>query len=242
MSGPPSNDPMTPTSPLVSPRAGVIGTGFIGPVHVEALRRLGVTVTAICDVADLGAKAAARLAIPQAFADYRELLACPDGGRGPHHHAEPVPLRDVAGRAAGGQTRRLREAAGHEHARDRADREGSARGPEGVRRELQRPVLPGRAAAPPPGRARRTGRHHPRQRLLHAGLAVQGHRLQLAAAAAGGRQAARRGRHRHALDGHRLVHPRREDHVGVRRPGHVAQAARDVPSARCRPSPRPTRR
>ncbi len=59
-------------------RAGVIGTGFIGPVHVEALRRLGIAVTAICDVADLGAKAAARLAIPQAYADYRELLASPE--------------------------------------------------------------------------------------------------------------------------------------------------------------------
>lgn len=59
-------------------KAGVIGTGFIGPVHVEALRRLGVTVSAICDVADLGTKAAARLAIPQAFADFRDLLACPE--------------------------------------------------------------------------------------------------------------------------------------------------------------------
>jgi predicted dehydrogenase len=63
------------TPPL---RAGVIGTGFIGPVHVEALRRLGVSVTAICDVAGLATQAAARLGIPQAFADYRELLACPD--------------------------------------------------------------------------------------------------------------------------------------------------------------------
>jgi len=57
-------------------KAGVIGTGFIGPVHVEALRRLGVTVTAIGDVGDRGAKAAARLAIPRAFAHYRDLLAC----------------------------------------------------------------------------------------------------------------------------------------------------------------------
>lgn len=57
-------------------RAGVIGTGFIGPVHVEALRRLGVTVTAICDVADLAIQAAERLAIPQAFADHRDLMAC----------------------------------------------------------------------------------------------------------------------------------------------------------------------
>ncbi len=59
-------------------RAGVIGTGFIGPVHVEALRRLGIRVTAICDVAGLADKAASALAIPLAFGDYRDLLACPD--------------------------------------------------------------------------------------------------------------------------------------------------------------------
>lgn len=69
---------MNNNSSIQSLRAGIIGTGFIGPVHVEALRRLGVTVTAICDVADLGTKAAAKLGIPQAFADYRELLACPE--------------------------------------------------------------------------------------------------------------------------------------------------------------------
>ena len=63
---------------IVSLRAGVIGTGFIGPVHVEGLRRLGVSVTAICDVGDLAAKAAARLAIPNAFSDYHDLVACPD--------------------------------------------------------------------------------------------------------------------------------------------------------------------
>jgi predicted dehydrogenase len=69
---------MKTTQSIHSLRAGVIGTGFIGPVHVEALRRLGVTVTAICDVADLAAKAAAKLAIPHAFADYRAILACSD--------------------------------------------------------------------------------------------------------------------------------------------------------------------
>lgn len=39
--------PSTKTT-LNSLRAGVIGSGFIGPVHIEALRRLGVQVTAIC--------------------------------------------------------------------------------------------------------------------------------------------------------------------------------------------------
>ena len=69
---------MSAVPPIHSLRAGVIGTGFIGPVHVEALRRIGVTVTAICDVADLAAKAAGKLAIPRAFAGYRALMACPD--------------------------------------------------------------------------------------------------------------------------------------------------------------------
>ena len=69
---------MNPAHPPSSLRAGVIGTGFIGPVHVEALRRLGIPVTAICDVSDLAAKAAGKLGIPLAFADYRALLECPE--------------------------------------------------------------------------------------------------------------------------------------------------------------------
>ena len=69
---------MKTTPSLSSLRAGVIGTGFIGPVHIEALRRLGVAVTAVCDVASQAVRAAERSAISQAFADYRALLACPD--------------------------------------------------------------------------------------------------------------------------------------------------------------------
>lgn len=38
---------MPPT--ITSLRAGIIGTGFIGPAHIEALKRLGVQVTAIVD-------------------------------------------------------------------------------------------------------------------------------------------------------------------------------------------------
>jgi predicted dehydrogenase len=69
---------MATTSSLSRLRAGVIGTGFIGPVHIEALRRLGVQVAALCDVPDRVQAAADRLAIPHAFADYRELLRSPD--------------------------------------------------------------------------------------------------------------------------------------------------------------------
>src|SRR2546430_438837 len=59
-------------------RAGVIGSGFIGPVHIEALRRLGVQVVALCDTAKVVEAAASRHGIPQAFSDYRQLLRSPD--------------------------------------------------------------------------------------------------------------------------------------------------------------------
>lgn len=59
---------------------GVIGTGFIGPVHIEALRRLGcVTVTALADAdqhtADLKAK---QLHIGKAFGNYMDLIRDPE--------------------------------------------------------------------------------------------------------------------------------------------------------------------
>jgi len=58
-------------------RAGIIGTGFIGPVHLEALRRLAVPVTALCDLPDRVQGAADRLGIPEAYGDYREMLRSP---------------------------------------------------------------------------------------------------------------------------------------------------------------------
>lgn len=51
-------------------RAGVIGAGFIGPVHIEALRRLGVQVNAICG-STKGAQATAdKWGIPEVYGDY----------------------------------------------------------------------------------------------------------------------------------------------------------------------------
>ena len=59
---------------------GVIGTGFIGPAHIEALRRLpGVEVVALADVDDATAKAKAdSLGVAKAYGDYRKLLARDD--------------------------------------------------------------------------------------------------------------------------------------------------------------------
>jgi predicted dehydrogenase len=55
-------------------RAGIIGTGFIGPVHIEALRRIGVQVTALSDLPSRASLAAAKFGIPHAFGDYRQLI------------------------------------------------------------------------------------------------------------------------------------------------------------------------
>jgi predicted dehydrogenase len=59
-------------------KAGIIGTGFIGPVHLEALRRIGANVTALCDLPDRVRAAADRFGIPEAFGDYREMLRSPN--------------------------------------------------------------------------------------------------------------------------------------------------------------------
>jgi predicted dehydrogenase len=59
-------------------RAGIIGVGFIGPVHLEALRRLGVQVTALCDLPQRVRAAAQQFGIPHAFSDYRDLVRAPE--------------------------------------------------------------------------------------------------------------------------------------------------------------------
>jgi predicted dehydrogenase len=69
---------MTSPTSIKHLRAGVIGTGFIGPVHIEALRRLGVPVAGLCDLPDRVEAAAAKHGIPLAFRDYREMLRSPD--------------------------------------------------------------------------------------------------------------------------------------------------------------------
>ena len=56
--------------------AAVIGSGFIGTVHIESLRRIGVTVHGVLGSSpERGAEAAARFGIPRAYRDLDDLLA-----------------------------------------------------------------------------------------------------------------------------------------------------------------------
>jgi predicted dehydrogenase len=60
-------------------QAAVIGSGFIGPVHVEALRRAGVSVIGILDVDyERSQQAATTLQLDRAYRDLDQLLADPD--------------------------------------------------------------------------------------------------------------------------------------------------------------------
>jgi len=62
--------------PLHTLRAGVIGTGFIAPVHIEALKRLGVQVTAVCGSNEGAGAVAERWGIPEVYGhyDYRAMV------------------------------------------------------------------------------------------------------------------------------------------------------------------------
>ncbi len=58
--------------------AAVVGTGFIAPVHVEALRRLGIGVTGILGRdAGKSERTRAALNLPRAYRDYGEVLTDP---------------------------------------------------------------------------------------------------------------------------------------------------------------------
>ncbi len=55
-------------------KVGVIGTGFIGQVHIEILRRLGdVEVTAIADTFN-AAECAEKMNVPHYYSDYKEMI------------------------------------------------------------------------------------------------------------------------------------------------------------------------
>jgi predicted dehydrogenase len=66
---------MSPNRLLSSVGAAVIGTGFIGTVHVEALRRIGVQVHGVLGSSpDRGAERAAALGVPRSYTSIDELL------------------------------------------------------------------------------------------------------------------------------------------------------------------------
>lgn len=62
-----------------APKVALIGGGFIGPVHTEALRRIGVPVVGLLELTvELGKRTADRLGIPKVYRDLDEMLGDPE--------------------------------------------------------------------------------------------------------------------------------------------------------------------
>lgn len=60
-------------------KVGVIGTGFIGPAHVEGLRRLGIEVTGVLDVSpEIGRYKADEMHLERAYNSLEEMCSDPD--------------------------------------------------------------------------------------------------------------------------------------------------------------------
>lgn len=60
-------------------KVGVIGVGFIGPAHMEGIRRLGFDVIAVAEATqELAAEAADRLLVPKAYGDWKDLITDPE--------------------------------------------------------------------------------------------------------------------------------------------------------------------
>jgi predicted dehydrogenase len=88
--------------PLHEICAAVVGTGFIGPVHVEALRRLGIRVAGILGSSpEKSEVAAARLGLPRGYPSMTELLADRDVdvvhlcSPNRHHHGQVLACLDA---------------------------------------------------------------------------------------------------------------------------------------------------
>ena len=246
-------------------KAAVVGTGFIGVVHVEALRRLGIEIAGV--VGSSPERAAEKPGLPEPVRELRGDARRRARRRRPPDDAEPPPPSAGEGRAGRRQARRLREAA-RAHL-DRVGRAARARGGERARplHELQHPLLSAlpRGARPHPARRPRPGLE--RARPLRPGLAARIDRLELAARSRGRGLAAGGRRHRHPLarpDGldhrspgqgrarrplHRARGPARPDGSGrdlrrcgrrrARRPGHVHRGRGAHPAPLRGRKPRP---
>ncbi len=60
-------------------KVGIIGVGFIGPAHMEGIRRQGFDVVAIAEANQgLAEEAAERLLVPKAYGDWHDLVADPE--------------------------------------------------------------------------------------------------------------------------------------------------------------------
>ena len=162
--------------------AAVIGTGFIGTVHIEALRRLGVNVAGVLgSTAERGAARAAALGVGKAYGSLEELLADPSGAGRARHLAQCRALCAGETDLGRGAACDLRKAVGDDLGAVRRNAGARPRQRQGRGGLLQYPLLSLEPACAADGGGWRAWRSAPCHRALSSGLAGQAHRLELAA-------------------------------------------------------------
>ena len=158
-------------------KAGIIGTGFIGPAHVEAARRLGfVEMIALCEANDdLARRKAACPQHPESLRQ-RGRVARRHGRRGRAQlHAQPRALRHQQEDHGGGQARDFEKPLAMTTTESKELVALAAEGRRGERHRFQLPLLSARAGSQgdggvgassatcftPPAPTRRTGSTSP---------------------------------------------------------------------------------
>ena len=219
----------------------VFGTGFVGRVHLEGIRRLGfVELYGHRRSRSREGPAAGRgvRASPRSASGLPRAAGGPGTGRGAHLHAQ---------RAALSRWSRTRSQAGKHVICEKPLSTSLELGQELVelaaRQEApqlhlpQPALLPHGAAHAPHARSGRTGRDPGGAGHLLAGLAALRHRLELAHRFQGQRPVALHGRHRLALLRHGRARHRAAHHLAVRGPADLPQDAQAARRGRSRPSP-----
>ena len=218
---------------------GIVGAGFVGPHHIDAVRRLGfVDVVAIAGSSDATARAKAdSLGVPKAYGSYDALLNDPDVQV--VHNATPNYLHYPVNAAAIAKGKHVVSdkplAMTAAEAKKLVEQATKAR--DRPRRHVQLSRQPARAAGAARDRARGHRQAALPRRPLPAGLAAQGHRLLVAARARQGRRLVGARRHRLALVRPGAAHQRPAHHRGARRHhdrDSEAQAAEGIARGVCR--------
>ena len=222
---------------------GIVGAGFIGPHHVDAVRRLGyVDVVAVAGSNDASAqKKADALGIPKAYGSYEALLDDPDvqvvHNATPNYLHYPVNAAAIAkGKHVVSDKPLAMTAAEAQALLDQATKAGivhavtfNYRGNPLVQ-QARHAIARGDIGTP-----------HFVHRPLPAGLAAQGHRLLVAARAGQGRRVVGARRHRLALVRPGAARQRPAHHARARRHHHGDPEAQEAEGrargVRRRPAP-----
>ncbi len=232
---------------------GLVGPGFVGAHHIDAVRRLGfVDVVAIAASSAASARRKAdALGVPQAYGSFEDLVADPDvhvvHNTTPNYLHVPVILAALAHGKHVISDKPLATTAADARLLLDAAHQGRRR----PRGDVQLPRQPAGAAGARDDRRRRARRRPLHPRRLSAGLAARGDRFLVAARAGEGRRELRGRRHRLALVRSRAARHRPAHRRGARRSDdrgrHAAEAVgvdrgvRAQRRRRARSGPRPQR-